>query len=201
MALGDAQEQRFIFARVSFLLPGALGAACIRVSEPLIRTILVSIFGGVVLISAFQVVEGGPVGFFNCLVSSSLQILGGVFVLGPGHSICILSEENRSVVFGGAYPRSLRPCRGRTSLGNVLFLANSSTILPAFGELTATSIYVICSRLLAVGSRKLLNKNGHCWWRPFVCGDHVTDLLQPALRVPSVMASAIWGHFDRFRYK
>ena len=82
--------------------------------------------------------------------------------------------------------------------------ANSSTILPDFGELTVTSIYVIWSRLLAVGPvnyRTRTDLVGFDAGDLFVCSDRVTDLLQPAFEGALCDGLGHLGYFDRFRYE
>jgi len=82
--------------------------------------------------------------------------------------------------------------------------ANSSTILPAFGELTATSICVIQSRSLArrpVNYRTRTDLVGFDAGDLFVSGDCVTDLLQPALEGALCDGLGHLGHFNRFRYE
>jgi hypothetical protein len=82
--------------------------------------------------------------------------------------------------------------------------ANSSTILPAFGELTATSIYVIWSRLLSVGPVDYRTRTDLVSFDAgdlLVCGDCVTDLLQPALKGALCDGLGHLGHFNCFRYE
>jgi len=63
--------------------------------------------------------------------------------------------------------------------------ANGSMISPAFGELTATSSYVISSLLLSVGPIKYRTRTdlvGFGAGDVFVCSYRVTELHQPALK-------------------
>ena len=81
------RRMRFIFTRLSFL-PGAAG---IRVSILLawagVGRVSSQSLVGVLLLSAFLVVEGKVYGFFNRLIASFLRILGSLLVLGSSGSM------------------------------------------------------------------------------------------------------------------
>ena len=86
----------------------------------------------------------------------------------------------------------------------VIAFAYSSTILPTFGELTATSIYVNWSRVLAIGPVNYRTRDdpvGFDVGNLLVCADRVTDLLQPAFEGALSDGIGHLGHFDRFRYE
>lgn len=77
-------------------------------------------------------------------------------------------------------------------------------ILPAFGELTETSIYVIWGRLVAVGRVNNRTRTDLVSFDAsdlFVCGDRVTDLLQPTLKGAFCDGLGHLGHFNGFRYE
>lgn len=77
-------------------------------------------------------------------------------------------------------------------------------ILPAFGELTETSIYVIQSRLLAVGPVNYQTRTDLVSFDAgdlFVCSDRVTDLLQPTLKGAFCDGLGHLRHFNGFRYE
>ena len=80
--------------------------------------------------------------------------------------------------------------------------ANSSAIFPALRELTATSIYVIWSRLLIVGPvnyRTRTYLDGFDAGDLFVCGNRVTGLLHPDLEDAFSNGLGHSGHFNRSR--
>ena len=80
--------------------------------------------------------------------------------------------------------------------GGLLYPLND---LAAFEELTATLIYAIRSRLLAVGLinyRTRIDLVGFDAGDPFDCGDRATDLLQSAFE--GTLCDGL-GHLDRFR--